>query len=121
MIKSTLGLVLPGLKKYKWAIIIVAAITALIGSSRIGYKLAEGKCEESRREALEALIEYQEKIRKENDLLNDQIIEDLRSVETKTEVEIREVIKYVEANPSLNNCKLDASGLQLWNGTAEKD
>lgn len=106
----------------KWVLIGVGVAILLAGSYWQGYKAAAGSCEKEKREALENLIEYQQKVQDENSEINDMIIEDLNAQKQKTRIIYKKVIEYVEANPDGTSCELDAAGLQLWNGeTGQED
>lgn len=118
MIIAKLGTLLLG-SLNKWIVIGVAAIAILAGAYWKGYRDASGSCEAEKRRALEALIEYQQEIQKENDIINEEIIEDLNNQKQKTRIIYKKVIEYVENNPDSTNCKLDADGLRLWNGDTD--
>ena len=109
-------MILSFLSKYKYVVIGVVVILLTVGSFIGGYRAASAGCEKDKREALEALIEYQNRVQSENDKINQEIINDLQKNQWKVRTEIKEVIKYVENNDNLNDCRIDDDGLQLWNG-----
>lgn len=107
---------LPLILKYKYILVGAVAVALLGGSFNMGYKVAAGSCEKDKRKALEELIEYQAGIQRENDVINAEIISELTIAENEVREELREVIRYVESNPDLSDCVLDADGLSIWNG-----
>lgn len=105
----------------KWILIAVAVATVLIGTYRAGYNSASDNCEEEKLAALNARLEYEAIVAKENLELNRKLAGMLREARENTRVEVREVIKYVESHPNLAGCKLDSDGLRIWNGETNQD
>lgn len=89
-------------------------------STFVGYQLAKAKYVGEKVKALQDLIEQQEQIAQENSEINDSVQEDLEQISHKERKVIEKVIKYVEVHPDTTNCKLDATGLQLWNSASEE-
>ena len=81
-----------------------------------GYQSASEDCEAEKIKALEAMIEYQNKIHQENLILNESIFKDLSENRQETKVIVKKVIEYVDKNPDTTSCSLDDSGLRIWNG-----
>lgn len=105
----------------KWIVIGVAAVAFVAAIYFSGYKAATAKYEARRLEELQAWVEYQDRIEQENDELSRRLAESLSEERERTRVEIREVIRYVESNPDLAACELDAAGLRIWNGETDQD
>lgn len=82
-----------------------------------GYDSARFHCQEQRIAEMQAVQEYYDDIVEENQKLNDEIIAQLKESKEKTRYEVREVIKYVQKNPDIDECGLDAEGLRIFNGT----
>ena len=104
----------------KWVLLVLMVVistTSAIG----GYKLAKGKYETEKRIALEAVLGELEVQKKANELINDRLALELENVKQKERIVIKEVYKYVEANPDTASCNLDADGMQLWNSTLKAD
>lgn len=110
------SLLLRGFSTYRTYILIAALLSSLGGAGWVGWKLAVSHYQKDYISSLEGDIEWYE------DTFN--ILSNYNSILAKREVKIvyvtKEVIKevevYVEANPALNECKLDDNGLSLWNG-----
>lgn len=80
----------------------------------IGYRYSSYSCEKDKRQALEAMIKYQEGVLAENDKINAEIIEDLNSKDEEIRIAYKKVAEYVKNNPDRTNCELDSAGLRMW-------
>lgn len=116
---SLVAPVLTMMGQNKWLVAVVGTVALLGGAVYVGYQWADGSCEEDRRKELEKTIAYYEKIIGENELINQELYEQLAAAEANTRTEVREVYRYVEGNDHLGNCRIDAAGLQIWNGEAQ--
>lgn len=90
-------------------------MSAMALSAWGGYKIAQGVYAED----LEATIAYYRARIIDAQEKSERINEEVVKIEYRDRYITEEIIKYVEKNPTLAECKLDADGLQLWNGTSE--
>lgn len=106
---------------YKWIVGGALIGGMFLGTYLYGYKSGKDRCDEMRMQAAQDVVEYYEQIIRENEEINDSVIADLRSIESETSGEIREIIKYVERNPGIGDCVLDPDGLSIFNGETRPD
>lgn len=93
-----------------------ALVVASMGFSAWGgYKVAQGMYAED----LEATIAYYRARIVDAQDKSEKVNEEVVKIEYRDRYITEEIIKYVEKNPDIAECKLDADGLQLWNGTTK--
>jgi hypothetical protein len=102
----------PLLLKY-WKVSLCAVL--VLGSFAGGYYTSSKFRDADEKDLLSNAIDERDKAVSKNRDLSEKVNQLEADLDKEKNKGIREVIKYVKSKPELDDCKLDADGLRLWN------